>query len=161
MRGPGHCAVTHGVCTKRARMSEIEGELDREKGSGDVEEGGVLLAAGNYGGRISLLTCRKQNFKRLSPGSLTQTHRHTHHPPCVFAPCPHPDSSHTLGYSELHQCISGVRVCVPPEATTRIVLMTSVAFSFALISHILPWSCRCGCSDPHNKRNPASPRCHI
>lgn len=112
MRGPGHCAVTHGVCTKRARMSEIEGELDREKGSGDVEEGGVLLAAGNYGGRISLLTCRKQNFKRLSPGSLTQTHRHTHHPPCVFAPCPHPDSSHTLGYSELHQCISGVRVCV-------------------------------------------------
>ena len=65
---------------------------------------------------------------------LAPSHRHTHihHPPvCVFSPCPHPDSSHTLYYSELHQSNSSlcVCVCVPPEATHWIVPMTSVASS--------------------------------
>ena len=77
---------------------------------------------------------------------LAPSHRHTriHHPPvCVFSPCPHPDSSHTLYYSELHQSNSSVCVCVcvcvcvPPEAMHRIVSMTSVASSFGphLSSH--------------------------
>lgn len=92
-------------------MSEIEGELDREKGSGDVEEGGVLLAAGNYGGRISLLTCRKQNFKRLSPGSLTQTHRHPPLPPVSLLPAP-TLTPHTLSVTVNFISASPVCVCV-------------------------------------------------
>ena len=124
------------------------------------------MAAGNYGGRISLLTCRKQNFKRLSPGSLTQTHTHqharthththsltpyTHH---AFSPCPHPDSSHTLYYIELHQTSSSVCVCVcvPPEATWWIISMTLVALSFG--PHLLSHSSCFGGSNPHNEVNP-------
>ena len=90
------------------------------------------LAAGNYGGRISLLTCRKQNFKRLSPGSLTQTHTHTP-PPCVCLlslPPPWLLTHSLLQWTSSEQLQSVcVCVCVPPEATHWIVPMTSVASS--------------------------------
>lgn len=94
------------------------------------------LAAGNYGGRISLLTCRKQNFKRLSPGSLTQTHTHTP-PPCVSS-LPAPTlTPHTLSITVNFIRAAPVCVRVPPEATHWIVSMTSVASSFGprLSSH--------------------------
>lgn len=42
--------------------------MGREEGR---EEWGFASAAGNYGGRISLFTPRKLNFKRLSPGSFS------------------------------------------------------------------------------------------
>lgn len=84
------------------------------------------MAAGNYGGRISLLTCRKQNFKRLSPGSLTQTHTHST-PLCLLSLPPPWLLTHTL----LQWTSSALAcVCVPPEATWWIVSMTSVALSF-------------------------------
>lgn len=80
-------------------MSEIEGEPDREKGSGDVEEGGVLWLQGIMGAGLasSLAGNRILNGCLLPP-----SHRHIRHPLCAFPPCPHPDSSHTLCYSELH-----------------------------------------------------------
>lgn len=37
---------------------------------GGMDGWGFASAAGNYGGRISLFTPRKLNFKRLSPGSF-------------------------------------------------------------------------------------------
>ena len=52
------------------------------------------MAAGNYGGRISLLTCRKQNFKRLSPGS--RSHTQTHAPTQILALFTQPHYSNRL-----------------------------------------------------------------
>lgn len=92
---------------EREGMSEIQ-----KKGSGDVEEGGVLWLQGIMGAGLasSLAGNRILNGCLLAP-----SHRHTHTrmlPPCVFSPCPHSDSSHIQYYSELHQSSFGVNVSV-------------------------------------------------
>lgn len=58
-------------------MREIEGEHDREKGSGDVEEGGVLWLQGIMGAGLasSLAGNRILNGCLLAP--LTRAHKHT------------------------------------------------------------------------------------
>ena len=73
-------------------MREIEGELDREKGSGDVEEGGVLWLQGIMGAGLasSLAGNRILNGCLLAP-----SHRHTQMHTLVF-PAPTRLLTHSL-----------------------------------------------------------------
>lgn len=85
-------------------MREIQGEFDREKGSGDVEEGGVLWLQGIIGaGLASSLAGNRILNGCLLALSRTHTPLHTHTP--FVSSCPLSDSSLTLCYSELHQSI--------------------------------------------------------
>ena len=83
---------------ERERMSEIEGERDREKGSGDVEEGGVPWLQGIMGAGLasSLAGNRILNGCLLAPShrhTRTNTHAHTHthlHPTPTMPSLPAP-----------------------------------------------------------------------
>lgn len=127
-------------------MSEIEGELDREKGSGDVEQGGVLWLQGIMGAGLasSLAGNRILNGCLLAP-----SHRHTHHPPVSFLPAPILMTPHSVSVTVNFIRPSPACVCVPLEATQGVVLMTLVA----LISHLLSWHFCCGDSSHHRKMN--------
>lgn len=83
------------------------------------------MAAGNYGGRISLLTCRKQNFKRLSPGSLTCTHT----------------------YARTHRHTTPLCVCLLslPPALTPHTLHITVNFIRTALACVCVGACACAC----------------
>lgn len=59
-------------------MGEMEGERGREKGSGDVEEGGVLWLQGIMGGGGAGLASSLAGNRILNGCLLAPSHRHTH-----------------------------------------------------------------------------------